>query len=156
MNKLIVVDLDLTLADTRAIVQSGGPEPTPGTPEHEQWVKHVTNPEVLNSAPLVPWTSNILDNLEYAHGRDAIVFITNRRESMRPLTQQWLTSHGFRSKLFMRPEGDLRPAGDFKASVIRSLVTKDTSVLVLDDDPDFSIARVCKENGWTHFKLTNY
>lgn len=155
-NPLFIVDLDLTLADTRAIVESGGPEPTPGTLEHEAWVTKVTAPEVLAEAPVVRAMGTQVSILHYMYP-SGVAFITNRRESMRPLTQAWLDKNHFNGiPLYMRPEGLLTKSGDFKASVIKTLAVQDCLVSVYDDDTDGSIERVCRENGWTHFKVTTY
>jgi hypothetical protein len=150
----IIVDLDCTLIDTKELVASGGPEPTPGTPAHEAWIAHVTNPEILKSAAPVMPIFNLVHALEHAVLGTKVIFITNRRESMRELTKRWLHSRELFYPLFMRHEGDLRPAGEFKGNVIKHLIDERDSVLVIDDDPDGSIQRVCLINGWTHLKVT--
>lgn len=147
---LIVLDLDMTLIDTRELVESGGKEPIPGTPEHEAWVKHVTNPKLLAAAPAVT------EVLRYCYSQPTanLVFITSRRESTRLITQTWLDNHLLNNRLYMRQDGDLRSSGEFKAEVIQSLTNG--PVLVIDDDPDSSVEAACRKHGWTHFKPTTY
>lgn len=149
----VFCDLDATLVDTRDLLEAGGPEPVVGTKEHEAWVTFMTNPEALSQAAPIHPILNFIKHLDTGfHTR--IVFVTNRRERGRKVTEEWLHKEGFYQRLCMRPEGELCNAGDFKASIILSLVNPGDTVLILDDDPDNSIERVCRENGWTHLKVT--
>lgn len=153
----IFCDLDATLVDTKALLDANGPEPVPGTKEHERWVDAVTNPEILSTAPVVRTIGNLIGLVAYPHDNyTRLVFVTNRRESCRRVTELWLHKIGFYQRLCMRPEGELCSAGDFKGSVISATVSPGDTVLVLDDDPDGSIERVCRQNGWTHLKVVCY
>jgi len=147
----VFVDLDCTLIDTKEMVISGGPEPEPGTPEHDNWMATVTKPEVLQSANPVKSVLMLMYNL-----RSPVVFITNRRRNLEAITVSWLRRHNLNSVLVMRPDNELSRAGDFKAKYINKLVSEGDTVIVIDDDPDGSIERVCKTHGWTHLKVTTY
>lgn len=158
--KLFVFDLDKTLIDTREVIDSGGPEPVPGTQDHEDWVRKVTDATVLTTAKHVPALYDLTTIMNYIYPQ-SVVFITNRRESMRQLTVNWLDTYGIgHIPLYMRPEGNLLSAGDFKSNVIKGIVENTQPVkyeiTVFDDDTDGSIERVCRENGWTHLKVTTY
>lgn len=152
-------DLDATLVDTKALLDAGGPEPIVGTPEHSAWLTYVTNPSVLRDAGHVTTVLYLIKELEtslMSAFATQIRFITNRRESMRDLTSAWLYKRGLYHTLLMRPEDEISRAGDFKASVIKKLALTGDTVTIIDDDPDGSIERVCKENKWTHLKVTSY
>jgi uncharacterized HAD superfamily protein len=73
---------------------------------------------------------------EYAESH-VLVWLTGRPEHLRELTADWLAKQDLPSELlFMRPEGDRRPAKDFKANQLRLLAAESTVDLVVDDDPE--------------------
>lgn len=152
----IIVDLDCTLCDTKALVQSGGPEPTPGTIEHADWVKLVTHPETLLKAPAVKTILNLVRQLEHSMLDTMVVFLTNRRTCLEEVTKLWLAKYNLPNPLFMRPQDEHSRSGAFKGSVIKRLISAGDSVLIIDDDDDRSIEAVCREMGWTHLKITTY
>ena len=68
--------------------------------------------------------------------RHEIVWLTGRPEWLREVTAEWLARHGLPgTELHMRPDGDYRPARDYKLSVLRRLAPRGIAALV-DDDPD--------------------
>lgn len=152
----VFCDLDLTLVDTRELVLSGGPEPiTPGTPEHNAWVAKVTEPEKLVAAQPVSSVMSLLRLFE-DQWETSVMFLTNRREALREVTQRWLQRHGFPQTLLMRPDGHLARSGPFKASVIAGIVRQGELVTVIDDDPDGTVEEECRKRGWTHLKPTTF
>jgi hypothetical protein len=152
----IIIDLDMTLVDTKRLIEAAGPEPTPpGTDNHNAWVYRVTDTESLKQATAVETVWNFV-NLMSGFENIRIVFVTNRREKGREVTQQWLYKHSLHHPLYMRPDELLWSAGEFKESVITGLIHPKDTVTVVDDDPDGSIEVACKRNRWTHFKVTTY
>lgn len=156
MKHWVFVDLDLTLCDTLELVKSGGPEPKdPRSAEHGAWVHKVTDPAVLAAAPPVHGVLNFVRVLE-EQWRTSVVFLTNRREELREVTQTWLRKYDLPQLLMMRPTGHLEPSGKFKASVIAGMVRMGEFVTIVDDDPDGSVEIECRQRGWTHLKPTTY
>lgn len=156
---LYVIDLDCTLIDTKDLVISGGPEPEPGTAEHEAWVNHVTSPEILAAAKPVPSVMSLVKSLLYDDSQK-VVFLTNRRQRMLRLTQDWLYKHInpgiYDYQLIMRPDDCLTRAGAFKAQEIEKLIYKGEEVLIVDDDQDGSLEVECKKHNWTLLKVMCY
>jgi len=150
----IVVDLDCTVVDVKHIADACGDEPTPGTEAHDIWRNALTAHELLKNAPPIPEVVELIKCLPMADLR--VVFITNREEKHRQVSQDWMIRHGLYHSLFMRPNGHPTRTGEFKESLIKQLIRSTDSVLVIDDDPDGSIERVCKANKWAHLKVTTY
>jgi hypothetical protein len=74
--------------------------------------------------------------LEYAQSH-VLVWLTGRPEHLRPVTSTWLAKYGLPNELlFMRPNGDHRPARAFKASQLKALSRESTIDVVVDDDPE--------------------
>ena len=156
----IIFDLDMTLVNTREVIEAAGPEPLPiGSNANLEWVEQVTNPHILASAGLIKSMEELLWAFEnsYSSQDKNIVYITGRREDKRQLTQKWLEENFLDvHDLYMRPNESLLDAGAFKASIILQLIQKKDTVIVVDDDPDGSVERECRRYGWTHLKVTTY
>jgi hypothetical protein len=67
-----------------------------------------------------------------------ILYLTGRPEHTRPKTEAWLRANGLGEydRLEMRPAGEERPAGEFKADVIASLRGEFELVCAFEDRPD--------------------
>ena len=64
-----------------------------------------------------------------------LAYLTGRPESLRRVTQQWLSTHGLPvGPLWMRPPGDFRPARVMKLAALRSLSAELEVEVVIDDD----------------------
>lgn len=155
----IFCDLDSTLIDTRELIIRGDPEPKIGTPEHQQWVETVTkSQELLEAKPI----RAVLHLINCAIQSDEIVFLTNRNEKLRAVTEQWLQRYVISPKdskgywLKMKPNGLVSTAGKFKEAVIQGIIKTSESVLVIDDDPDGSLEEACLSNSWTLLKTVNF
>jgi hypothetical protein len=150
------VDIDLTLADTRDLVLSGGPEPiVPGSKEHDAWVAKVTAPEELKKAKAITGMLKIVKAVE-TDLSCRIVFLTNRREVLRSVTTEWLRRYDLHAPLIMRPDGELKRSGAFKAEVAEVMRALEDTVTFVDDDPDGSLELECRKRGWDHLKPTTY
>ena len=76
-----------------------------------------------------------------------ILFLTGRPEYTRPKTLRWLRANGLTEydALIMRPEGEHRPAGFFKADVVDGLRREYELVCAFEDRID--VARMLREAG---------
>ncbi len=64
-----------------------------------------------------------------------LAYLTGRPESLRRVTQHWLTRHGLPAgPLWMRPPGDYRPARVMKLEALRDLGAAQEVEVVIDDD----------------------
>ena len=85
--------------------------------------------------------------LEYAQTH-VLVWLTGRPEHLRAVTSAWLARHGLPNELlFMRPNGDHRPARVFKASQLKAMSRESTVDMVVDDDPE--VVADLRAAGWT-------
>jgi hypothetical protein len=65
-----------------------------------------------------------------------IVFVTGRPDRLRRATVEWLETHGIGAhRLFMRPDGDRRPAAQVKREILEAVARGRTIGIVIDDDP---------------------
>lgn len=112
--KAVVWDLDGTLADDRA--RAHFVEVEQG--RKRDWRSYF---DAIDEDPPIAASMEILRALHAQGVR--IVFLTGRPEYTRPKTERWLEANGLTDYdlLLMRPEGEFRPAGDFKVEVIASL-----------------------------------
>lgn len=89
--------------------------------------------EAVDDPPLADGLQLVLDQLLAGH---EIAWLTGRPEWIRRLTRAWLVDQSLPvTELFMRPNGDFRPARRFKVDVLNRLQGRDI-VLFVDDDPD--------------------
>jgi len=64
-----------------------------------------------------------------------LAYLTGRPESLRRVTQRWLTEHGLPAgALWMRPPRDFRPARVMKLEALRALGADREVEVVVDDD----------------------
>lgn len=71
-----------------------------------------------------------------------IIYLTGRPEYTREKTLLWLTANGLDEYdlLLMRPEGDRRPAGDFKVDIVAGLRDRYDVVCAFEDRIDVADA----------------
>jgi hypothetical protein len=64
-----------------------------------------------------------------------IVFVTGRPDRLRRDTVEWLRTYGLgEHRLFMRPDGDRRPAAQVKRELVTALARDREIGIVVDDD----------------------
>jgi beta-phosphoglucomutase-like phosphatase (HAD superfamily) len=136
--KAVVWDLDGTLSDDRARahfveVQRG---------RARDWRSYF---DAIDQDPPIAASMEVLRALHAAGLR--IVFLTGRPEYTRPKTEAWLKANGLTEydRLTMRPDGERRPAGHFKAEVISALREEFELVCAFEDR--FDVARALREAG---------
>jgi hypothetical protein len=81
--------------------------------------------------PLLPEGARLVADLGRHH---EVVWLTGRPDWLRAITASWLARHDLPpGQLYLRPEGDYRPAPVYKLSVLRGLRSV---AAVVDDDPE--------------------
>lgn len=64
-----------------------------------------------------------------------IVWLTGRPEWLRGITRAWLQRHGLPAdELHLRPNGDYRPAREYKLEVLKMLSDRDIAGFIDDDN----------------------
>jgi phosphoglycolate phosphatase-like HAD superfamily hydrolase len=131
--RAVVWDLDGTLSDDRARahfveVEAG---------RARDWESYF---DAIDEDPPIAASLEVLRALHQAGIR--IVFLTGRPERTRPKTVAWLKANGLieYDRLVMRPEGETRLAGLFKAEVIGSLREEFQLVCAFEDRLDVAEA----------------
>jgi phosphoglycolate phosphatase-like HAD superfamily hydrolase len=83
--------------------------------------------------PLLPEGARLVADLGRHH---EVVWLTGRPHWLRDTTASWLARHDLPpGELYLRPEGDYRPAPAYKLSVLRALAARSVAAVV-DDDPE--------------------
>jgi phosphatidate phosphatase APP1 len=83
-----------------------------------------------------PLTAGLQLAQELAADHD-LGYLTGRPETLRRVTQRWLTRHGLPvGPLWMRPRGDFRPARVMKLEALRLLGADQEIEVVVDDDAE--------------------
>ncbi|MEO6712621.1 MAG: hypothetical protein ABIM89_04235 [Mycobacteriales bacterium] len=125
---LAVIDIDGVVADVR----------------HR--LRHVERaPKDWNAFFAAAPGDSVLDDgiarvLSLAEDHD-IVFVTGRPERCRADTERWLTAAGIGGwPVVMRGNADRRPAKQTKVQEVRSLASRSTVAVVVDDDPEVCAA----------------
>ena len=81
------------------------------------------------------------------------MWLTGRPDRYREITEQWLRAQKLpTAPLRMRPEGDMRPAVQFKAERIGQLAVDYQIGLIVDDDDQ--VVAALREAGWPVFHAT--
>jgi beta-phosphoglucomutase-like phosphatase (HAD superfamily) len=131
--RAVVWDLDGTLSDDRARahfveVEAG---------RARDWESYF---DAIDADPPIAASMEVLRALHGAGLR--IVFLTGRPERTRAKTEAWLKANGLTGydRLEMRPEGETRPAGVFKAEVIAALREELELVCAFEDRLDVAEA----------------
>lgn len=126
-------DLDGTLSDDRARahfveVEAG---------RKRDWKSYF---DAIEEDPPIAASIAILNALHASGVR--IVFLTGRPEHTRERTLRWLRANGLTEydELLMRPRGEFRAAGEFKAEVVRDLQERYELVCAFEDRVDVAEA----------------
>lgn len=127
--KAVIWDLDGTLSDDTA--RAHFVEVEQG--RKRDWKSYF---DAIDEDPPIAASMEILHAL-HAQGT-RIIFLTGRPEYTRPKTERWLQANGLTEydHLLMRPEGEYRPAGEFKVDEIRQLRERYELVCAFEDRID--------------------
>jgi FMN phosphatase YigB (HAD superfamily) len=150
---LVILDIDGTLADIRPRMQRAGMQP--GRVDRrafQDWLDRLQSDEMLAADEPIPGMQELAIIInQFNH----LAYVTGRDEKYRSVTEAWLDKHGFPSALVhMRPSISkwLAP-GDYKEAVIKKLAKPGEHVIVIDDDPEGTVEKVCRKNGWVLLKV---
>jgi len=127
--KAVIWDLDGTLSDDRA--RAHFVEVEEG--RSRDWESYF---DAIDQDPPIAASMEIVQALR-AHG-SRIVFLTGRPEYTRDKTEKWLRANGLDEydRLVMRPAGERRPAGYFKADAVAALRDEYELVCAFEDRID--------------------
>lgn len=136
--RAVIWDLDGTLSDDRA--RAHFVEVEEG--RARDWRSYF---DAIDQDPPIAASMEILRAMHAAGIR--ILFLTGRPEYTRPKTLRWLQAKGLTEydALIMRPEGEIRPAGWFKAEAVERLRREYELVCAFEDRID--VAGMLREAG---------
>jgi beta-phosphoglucomutase-like phosphatase (HAD superfamily) len=127
--KAVIWDLDGTLSNDRA--RAHFVEVEQG--RRRDWKSYF---DAIDEDPPIAASMEILQALRARGIR--IIFLTGRPEYTRPKTERWLQANGLTDydHLIMRPEGEFRPAGEFKVDELNRLCEQYEVVCAFEDRID--------------------
>jgi phosphoglycolate phosphatase-like HAD superfamily hydrolase len=136
--RAVIWDLDGTLSDDRA--RAHFVEVEQG--KERDWRSYF---DAIGQDPPIAASMEVLRALHGAGNR--VLFLTGRPEHTRRTTERWLKANGLTEydRLLMRPPGDYRPAGEFKAQVVQRLRREYELVCAFEDRVD--VAHALREAG---------
>jgi beta-phosphoglucomutase-like phosphatase (HAD superfamily) len=127
--RAMIWDLDGTLSDDRA--RAHYVEVEEG--RKRNWRGYF---DAIDEDPPIAASIEVLRAMTSAGIR--VVFLTGRPSYTRPKTEAWLRANGLTDydELIMRPEGEFRPAGEFKVDEVRALRERYELVCAFEDRID--------------------
>lgn len=150
----VFCDLDKTLVDVKSTYDVYGEEPDYDKDPSffDQWLANVTKREVLLSHPIIEPIHELL-KLHINNPDTYVCYLTGRRESLRGVTQEWLTNNALPNlDLHMRPNGNRNNAGIFKTYFIKSFIPFGSKVVIIDDDPSGVLSANSQIENWIMVK----
>lgn len=136
--RAMIWDLDGTLSDDKARAHFVEVERGRARDWHSYF-------DAIDTDPPIAASMEVLRAMHAAGIR--ILFLTGRPEYTRPKTVRWLEANGLTEydALLMRPEGERRPAGHFKAEVVDRLRRDYELVCAFEDRID--VAEMLRQAG---------
>lgn len=136
--RAMIWDLDGTLSDDKARAHFVEVE----RGRARDWRSYF---DAIDTDPPIAASMEVLRAMHSAGIR--ILFLTGRPEYTRPKTVRWLEANGLTEydRLIMRPDGERRPAGFFKAEVVERLRREYELVCAFEDRID--VAEQLREAG---------
>lgn len=127
--RAVIWDLDGTLSDDKARAHFVEVE----RGRARDWRSYF---DAIDTDPPIAASMEVLRAMHAAGLR--ILFLTGRPEYTRPKTMRWLEANGLTAydALIMRPDGEYRPAGFFKADVVDDLRREYELVCAFEDRID--------------------
>lgn len=137
---LAVVDLDGVLADVRHRLHHLRSHP-------KDWDSFFA---AAVDDPVLAEGRAVAERLALDH---ELLYLSGRPERCRPDTEGWLRREGLPPALvWLRPEGDRRPARQLKITLLRRLERTRRVAVLVDDDP--AVCTAATEAGFTVFRAT--
>ena len=136
--RAMIWDLDGTLSDDKARAHFVEVERGRARDWHSYF-------DAIDTDPPIAASMEVLRAMHAAGIR--VLFLTGRPEYTRDKTLRWLQANGLTEfdALIMRPEGEVRPAGFFKADAVRALRRDYELVCAFEDRID--VAQALREAG---------
>lgn len=137
---LAVVDLDGVLADVRHRLHHVVSQP-------KDWAAFFA---AAVDDPVLDEGRAVADRLALDHD---LLYLSGRPERCRSDTESWLQRHGLpQAPVWLRPDGDHRPARDLKVQLLRRLERDRQVAVLVDDDP--AVCAAAEQAGFTVFRAT--
>lgn len=137
---LAAVDLDGVLADVRHRLHHVRSRPK----DWSAFFAAAADDLVLEDGRVVA------DRLALDHD---LLYLSGRPERCRVDTEDWLRRHGLPpAPVWLRPEGDHRPARQLKVDLLRRLQRDQPVAVLVDDDP--AVCAAAEQAGFTVFRAT--
>lgn len=137
---LAVVDLDGVLADVRHRLHHLASNP-------KDWAAFFA---AAVDDPVLEEGRAVADRLALDH---KLLYMSGRPELCRSDTESWLRRHHLpQAPLWLRPEGDRRPAQQLKVQLLRRLAHDQRVAVLVDDDP--AVCAAAEHAGFTVFRAT--
>ena len=129
-----MIDIDGVVADVRHRLHHLGPG-------RSRWDRFFA---AASSDALLDVGAELARELAATH---PVVWLSGRPEWLRAITQTWLDGHELPAgALLLRPDGDHRPAEQFKLGEVRRLAAAAGIAAMVDDDP--AVVRAIRAAGF--------
>lgn len=152
---ILIIDIDLTIADGKARFELAGPEPAKKPKRgYDKWLNKLQAPGELAKDRPVPQMRELINSLRGVESPVWIYYLTSRSKKHHLETAHWLSNNGFYpGPLWMRENDDYRVAAVYKEEATLKILEvcgakPEENVIFIDDDP--GISTVCKKHGWLH------
>lgn len=151
---LVLVDIDLTIADARERLEKAGLMPHRDEKAHfQRWLDTLQSDENLLQDKVIYPVKHVIEAL---NDFCTIVYLTGRSEMYREATQKWLDKNSMPfGPLHMRGKDDWRSARDYKQSVVEELkrLYEIDGGVAIDDDSEGDCGSMYQEQGFVHLKV---
>lgn len=146
---VVFMDIDGTIADASRRFLKAGEEPRGRGKNWSKWLRMVQNKKTLSEDTPVPGMVQLCHRLT-----TTLVYLTGRSEIYKEVTEVWLMRNLFpEAPLLMRPKRNRMKNGKLKEKLIKEFYVEFFgSVIVIDDDQNGDIERMCHKNGYTFLK----
>ena len=148
---LVIVDIDLTLADARPRLEKAGKMPHRTHPHFQKWLDTLQPIGALEKDPAIDTMCDLIAFLAYPTN---IVYLTGRDEKYKEETTNWLDFNCLPvGELYMRPHGNKQSAKVYKEKVVKSLKARYGTGVAIDDDIEGDCSEMYRKHGFVHLKV---
>ena len=152
---LFIIDVDGTITNASERLKRAGKEPSKyNIDEYKAWLSAVQNRTTLLGDSPVPGMADLVWGLSTI---GQIAYVTAREEKWRGVTEEWMERNDFPMAILeMRPDDTYEETVQYKEDAILNLLEHYSadSVVVIDDDPEGTLAPMYEDNGWTFLKAS--
>jgi hypothetical protein len=148
---LVIVDIDLTIADARPRLEKAGKMPHRTHPHFQRWLDTLQPKGALEKDPPIPVMCDLVAFLAYPAN---IVYLTGRDSQYKDETENWLDFHCLpKGDLYMRPHGNKQSAKAYKETIVKKLKKKYGIGIAIDDDIEGDCGEMYRKHGFVHLKV---